>query len=594
MSQLVVSPYLTILDSNGNPISGAVIKFSLTGTTTPASVYADPGRSTPLGATVTCNAAGRAADGSGNVTPIYLALNTTYRMRVFETAMATDPIIDNDPVDNLGGDLTQAGGAGLVGFNHNQTYPAATIGAALDQYKSVMDAPFNAAADGTTDDTAAVAAAIAYGGRILFPAGHVFKCNIDVNGLEGVHLVGESQGQGGSTGVRLIPADATKPVMTIRDNCIDCGAENFLIDSKLDGTYSHTGKGIVFSALSPNFVWRCFLRHIFIRGFNTGFEIDCDVNAGEVFGNDFEDIECIGCSDYSFKTLGVYNYYRKLFATQCGISGSTSGAGYVILNQGSNSVFDSVVGDGRMYFSGAGQHVKNAVIEDIYSDGQGTGFDAFEVNGNTSTFDGIRLTNVPNAKFGIGVSIFGTGQKLSNIVVEGADFPTEAVLINGSSSGDMTNASAPGGVTPITGTASSATLGAWTFNGDVSAIYGGYCVWTPVLTPAGGTITATVNKEVIRKQSNVVTGICEFTVTGVSTPTGALTIAGLPYTPTQDAAVDIYADGLDGTTVGVLQGKITTGSTSISIKTFASGVAADVAAKIINGTTLTVSFSYLA
>lgn len=219
MSQLVTIPYITVLDDNGNPIAGAVIKFTLTGTTTPASVYSDPACLNALGATVACNAAGRAADGSGNVTPIYLAAATTYRLRVFETATATDPIIDNDPVYNLAGQLSQGSGASLIGFLQAGTGAVArTAQAKMREIVSAAD--FGVVADGATDDTAAMQAAIDYlkpiGGALLLPSGTI-KITASLNwistvnaGLPGILFVGK----GGTGGPNGGPATTIKSYIT--------------------------------------------------------------------------------------------------------------------------------------------------------------------------------------------------------------------------------------------------------------------------------------------------------------------------------------------------------------------------------------------
>ena len=45
-------------DADGNPVSGAKLKFYSAGTTTPLSVYADAELATPLGTTVYCDTGG--------------------------------------------------------------------------------------------------------------------------------------------------------------------------------------------------------------------------------------------------------------------------------------------------------------------------------------------------------------------------------------------------------------------------------------------------------------------------------------------------------------------------------------------------------
>jgi len=332
--------------------------------------------------------------------------------------------------------------------------------------QNVLD--YGADPTGATDSTAAIAAAIAVGGCIWFPKG-VYKCNITLSGAEGIYLLGESEGQYGTSGARLIPANTSLPVVNMTTDCISCILENFIIDSKLDSSYSNTGIGVQLYARSPHFVWRCAVRHIFIRGFQDGLVIDCDINASEVFDCDFQDIECVGISRYSFKTRGVYNRFGKLFATQCGISGgSQPTSDYAIYHDGSNCFFDSVVSDGRHYWAGTGDFVGVAVIEAIYGAGVGSGYPAMELTGTGyNTWAKVRINGVPASKYSIGVRLAGTGQTIGDIVVEGANYPTTPVLFANGSTGILGNATQPSSATKA------AQPAGWSFTGSVSDIISG-------------------------------------------------------------------------------------------------------------------------
>lgn len=67
-SRTVFDPLWRATDANGNPISGAKLKFYAAGTTTPLAVYSNSGLSTSLGSTVTCDSAGHpTSDGSTKV-----------------------------------------------------------------------------------------------------------------------------------------------------------------------------------------------------------------------------------------------------------------------------------------------------------------------------------------------------------------------------------------------------------------------------------------------------------------------------------------------------------------------------------------------
>lgn len=106
MADLFNPPFVTILDTNGNPINGGKLKFYLTGTLTPATVYANAAQTTPLTNPVVADAAGRVA-------AVYLDPAVTYRCRVTD---ATDTLIkdidpcsfsyDSDALNTIIGDIS--------------------------------------------------------------------------------------------------------------------------------------------------------------------------------------------------------------------------------------------------------------------------------------------------------------------------------------------------------------------------------------------------------------------------------------------------------------------------------------------------------
>jgi hypothetical protein len=335
---------------------------------------------------------------------------------------------------------------------------------------NVLD--FGADPTGATDSTTAIANAIAAGQRIEFPPG-VYQCNILLENVSSKYLVGQTQAHSGTNGALLIPADNTKPVIEVGGSgfAISVVIENFCFDSEISGSqanYTHTGVALRVKANNPNFVWKSAFRKLFIRGFEDGLVIDCDVNLSEVFDNDFQDIECIGISRFSFKTRGVYNRFGKLFATQVGIAGgSQPSPDYAIFHDGSQCFFDSMVSDGRQRWEGTGNFVANATIEAIHGPGDGTALaDAMRLSGtNRNTWQNVTLTGIPGTKFDVGCTIFGESHYIGTIKIQGGSIPTGLRFL--SSSGVMVSATQPN-----TGAKAPFPNG-WSFLGDVSRTVNG-------------------------------------------------------------------------------------------------------------------------
>lgn len=87
---LLTMPVLVAVNGSGEPISGALLQFYLTGTTTPAAAYAEAGLSTPLSNPVVAN-------GNGQFPAIYLDPTVTYRAQL-QTATGS-VIADVDPLN---------------------------------------------------------------------------------------------------------------------------------------------------------------------------------------------------------------------------------------------------------------------------------------------------------------------------------------------------------------------------------------------------------------------------------------------------------------------------------------------------------------
>jgi hypothetical protein len=123
--------------------------------------------------------------------------------------------------------------------------------------------------------------------------------------------------------------------------------------------------------------------------------------------------------------------------------------------------------------------------------------------------------------------------------------------------------------------------------------------WTPTLTMASGSCTLTTAVGSYTKIGNRVQLEATVVVNTVSTPSGALTLGGLPFTslstPTgMKIPASLWAEGLGATnSAGTLMAHLATSATSINISRLASGVRTnDVGAAVQAASVISVSISY--
>lgn len=120
--------------------------------------------------------------------------------------------------------------------------------------------------------------------------------------------------------------------------------------------------------------------------------------------------------------------------------------------------------------------------------------------------------------------------------------------------------------------------------------------WTPALAAATGTVTTTASGK-YTKIGRMVTVSCYVEVTAVSSPSGALTVTGLPFAcasgDSSGSAIAIWFDNLTGSATS-LQGFVTAGGSTISIQTNdGAGQTGDAADNMQNTTLLRISTTYI-
>jgi hypothetical protein len=153
-------PKTTVLDANGNPVSGGKLYFYLTGTSTPEAIYQDEANLTPHANPVV-------ADSAGRVAPIYLQTSKTYKLVVKDAADTT--LYTIDPVKSYA----------LAG---------ASISTRLLQVASTpLD--YSGVGDGVANDAAAVQSAINSASGTVDLLGKTYKCNSAVTVPSGKRIV---------------------------------------------------------------------------------------------------------------------------------------------------------------------------------------------------------------------------------------------------------------------------------------------------------------------------------------------------------------------------------------------------------------------
>tara|TARA_R100000458_G_scaffold42995_1_gene40913 strand:- start:529 stop:1440 length:912 start_codon:yes stop_codon:yes gene_type:complete len=118
--------------------------------------------------------------------------------------------------------------------------------------------------------------------------------------------------------------------------------------------------------------------------------------------------------------------------------------------------------------------------------------------------------------------------------------------------------------------------------------------WTPTLTCASGTITVGNHfHSEYTKVGRVVYVTSRITVSAVSSPSGWLTIQGLPFTSGSFGALSLTTTGLLDTDAKIPQGVVEYNNTFAYLRTFADGIESDnLAGYVQNGTAFIISACY--
>jgi len=282
---IFVRPKAAPISSSGAPYAGAKYYFYLTGTSTLATVYTDSALSVAHSNPVI-------ADANGTFAPIWLDPTKTYRAKL--TTAANVLIEDIDPVD------TKAPTAANVVFTPSGTGAVTTtVQAKLRETVSVKD--FGAVGDGTTDDTAAIQAAINTGSNLVFPTGS-YRC---------ANLTQSTTFQRFyAYGFVALQKNANGPIITSTGNDVEFNGISFRGESS---TPAYTGHNVVSSGNNLRLI-NCGSRWAFARAvLATGSHVQiigtCDIyqtTDSSATGYDIE-IGISGTSTLYHELVGVYS-----------------------------------------------------------------------------------------------------------------------------------------------------------------------------------------------------------------------------------------------------------------------------------------------
>lgn len=243
-----------ILDSNGDPVSGAKLNFYLTGTTTRADTYTDSDLTTEHANPVIASSA-------GFVEPIYLDPTVTYKCVITTSNGVTLPDGTVDPVSSS----LEASSIGAALYQRSTAEIAASVTpTSYAPQQMVFVERYGAVGDGSTDDSAAIRMAcsvLSDYGCLVFQSGKQYRfeptlpnpytgtgtqCGYVFNGKTGISVMAQ-----GATFVTTTVGNAVLGLFTFYD-CTDCVVYGGTSEGSYTPDSAWTGAYVAFMGLCKN------------------------------------------------------------------------------------------------------------------------------------------------------------------------------------------------------------------------------------------------------------------------------------------------------------------------------------------------------
>lgn len=603
-------PKFQFSNALGLPMSGGTLTSYLAGTTTPVTTYQDE-------ALTSANTNPITLDSRGECT-IWLDSTKDYKFVLKNALGVTQWTVDDITgagafADRLRTDLAASSGASLVGYMPTGTGAVATTlqGKARE---SVTAKDFGAVGDGVANDTDEFNAALTY----------CKANNIELEITSGTYLL--TAGSVNFAGQGLSIVGKGKPTLQFTGS-----GRAFVLDTLLSD-------GDVFGGMT--------VENLLIIG---GPSVTDGFYSRGIARSVFRNIEVRECNNNAFTILhGVSNQYDSLKFSTNEVAQTTTPTNGLVLNANGagyytadctfiNTIMEGFPGKGCYILSGSGNVFVGGTFEaaaiglDIAANNYRNHFinvwfeantvgDA-EIYGGTTTFDSCYFgSNAPsgnNVEIATGEGTVFNGGFIRKVNMQATS--KDSRFLNVGLSDNVSLGFAGTGTYTRIGCTKIDTNGAISGNFEDSIgpvqeiafpatnvpssnvnVLDDYQegTFTPVLTPAGGTITpnASFTGGRYTKIGNLVTVNGTVYVTSVSSPTGDLKITGLPFVSktgtTEYRTGSVYGSDLQATATQPIMLNMNPGESQLYITKLVSGVASNMAPEVKAASAFHFSITY--